>query len=66
MNAAFGSEVSLDAELFSRIKHVYDHAQVPSNHAALSVEEKMLIEKTYKSFVRNGALLSENQKEQIK
>ncbi len=61
-NAAFASEVSLDPKLFARIKTVYENLAKSS----LNEEQKMLTEKTYKSFVRNGALLNQEEKEKIK
>jgi peptidyl-dipeptidase Dcp len=60
--AAFSSEISLDAKLFERIKGVFDKM----NSLNLSGEQKMLVEKTYRSFVRNGALLSPEKKEQLR
>ena len=60
-NAAFRSEVSLDADLFVRIKAVYDSMK----QSTLNDEQKMLVDKTYKSFVRNGALLNPEQKAKI-
>jgi peptidyl-dipeptidase Dcp len=52
------SDISLDAGLFAQIKKVYDSQ--PKN---LSPEQQLLLNDTYKSFVRNGALLDENNKE---
>ncbi len=60
-SAAFSSEVSLDAKLFARIKTVFDSME----KSQLNAEQKMLTEKTYKSFVRNGALLDPKAKEKI-
>jgi peptidyl-dipeptidase Dcp len=47
--------------LFSRIKQLYD------SKATLNAdnEQQMLLEKFYKNFVRNGALLSDAEKEQL-
>lgn len=56
--AAFGSDVTLNSALFEKIKYVYDK-RVQLN---LSVESNRLLEKTYLSFVRNGALLSAEKK----
>lgn len=61
-NAAFASEIMLDADLFKRIKAVYD--QLPS--LKLTTEQKMMVEKVYRNFVRNGALLNSEQKEVLK
>lgn len=53
--AEFSNDITLNPALFKRIKAVYD------NKATLSLtpEQNMLLETTYKSFVRNGALLNE-------
>lgn len=60
--AEYGSDVSLDEKLFTQVKKVWDQ----KNSLKLSVEQHMLLEKTYKSFVRNGALLDENKKEELR
>ena len=54
----YGNDISLDADLFSKIKKVWDK----KDSFNLDNEQKMLLEKTYKSFVRNGALLNEADK----
>lgn len=58
----FGNDISLDADLFKKIKKVWDH----KDGFNLSAEQKMLLEKSYKSFVRNGALLNDTQKEKMR
>jgi peptidyl-dipeptidase Dcp len=58
----FSNDILLDNLLFKRIKEVYD--QRKSLH--LSKEEAMLLEKKYKSFVRNGANLDDNEKEELR
>jgi peptidyl-dipeptidase Dcp len=58
----FGNDISLDADLFKKIKKVWDH----KDSFNLSAEQKMLLEKSYKSFVRNGALLNDAQKERMR
>lgn len=55
----YGNDISLDQELFLKTKKVWD-AKEKFN---LSPEQMMLLEKTYKSFVRNGALLNDKDKE---
>lgn len=60
--AAFSSDVSLDEELFKKIKAVYDKR----SSFKLNVEQNTLLDKTYKSFVRNGALLSAAEKEKLR
>lgn len=58
----YSNDIMLDAVLFSRIKTVYEK----KDSLILSPEEKTLLEKTYKSFVRNGANLSEDQKQKLR
>lgn len=56
--ASFSSDITLNSALFAKIKHVYDNRA----HLKLSIESDRLLEKTYLSFARNGALLSEEKK----
>jgi peptidyl-dipeptidase Dcp len=60
--SAFSDEVLLNSKLFNRIKKVYDNRE----SAKLSPEELYILENLYKSFVRNGALLSPEQQESLK
>lgn len=60
--AAFASEVMLDPGLFARVKEVESKKAT----LGLSAEQAMLLDKTYRQFVRNGALLSEAQKEKLR
>ena len=55
---AHSNDVLLDEELFERIKQV--NAQ--KEQLKLNEEQETLLDKTYKGFVRNGALLNEKQK----
>ncbi|MDD4973214.1 MAG: M3 family metallopeptidase [Bacteriovorax sp.] len=55
----YGNDISLDQELFLKIKKVWDD----KNNFNLNEEQMMLLEKSYKSFVRNGALLNDKEKE---
>lgn len=57
---ALQNDIRLNETLFQRIKKVYD-AQ-----PQLSPEQQTLLEKEYKSFVRNGALLGEKQKNKLR
>src|SRR5690606_13527049 len=57
----YSNDIMLDGTLFQRIKAVHDQ-YVADGDDSLSAEEKTLLEKTYKSFVRNGANLPEEQK----
>ena len=51
------NDISLNEELFKRVKAVYEHPGL-----FLSKTDKMLLENTYKGFVRSGANLSEEDK----
>lgn len=55
----YGNDISLDQELFLKIKKVWDD----KDQFHLNPEQMMLLEKSYKSFVRNGALLNDSDKE---
>ena len=58
----FQNDIRLNTALFERIKFVYTH----ENQDNLSPEQKTLLEKEYKGFVRNGALLTDSEKEQLR
>lgn len=62
MLSEYSNDIMLDAELFKRIKLVYEI----KNTFILSPEENTLLTKTYKSFVRNGANLNEEQKNRLR
>ncbi len=62
LSAAFGSDVSLDGDIFKKIKAVHDKR----DSLKLSTEQKSLLDKTYKSFVRNGALLDQATKDKVR
>ena len=55
------NEISFNKQLFDRIKQVYD-----TMNDSLQGEDKKLLEETYKEFVRNGALLSDEKMERMK
>ncbi len=52
------NDISLNPELFARVKAVYEHPG-----CCLKKDDKKLLEDTYKSFARNGAVLSDADKE---
>lgn len=54
----FGNDVSLNEALFARIKAVHEQGE----NLKLNAEEKTLLEKTYRRFVRSGANLNEADK----
>ena len=58
----YKNDVLLNYPLFQRIKEVWDNKA----EMALTTEESTLLEKTYLGFVRNGALLDDGQKEQLR
>lgn len=60
--SAFGNDISLNPDLFKRVKQVFDTA----DKSTLTTEQNTLLNKTYKGFVRNGALLNNEQKEQLR
>ena len=62
LTANFSSDINLDADLFERVKAVYDQRESLS----LSEEQKTLLRKTYIGFVRNGALLDQEKKEKLR
>ncbi len=53
-----GNDVSLNPVLFERVKAVYENPE-----CGLTKADKKLLEETYSSFVRNGANLSDEDKE---
>ncbi|MDE7090281.1 MAG: M3 family peptidase, partial [Bacteroidales bacterium] len=60
----YENDMTLDKVLFARLKRVYD-AAVADRGAAAGLDEEawQLLDKTYQSFVRNGALLSDADRE---
>lgn len=59
---AFENDLSLDDQLFKKVKSVYDQR----NALNLDTEEMTLLENCYLSFVRNGALLSTEDKQKLR
>jgi peptidyl-dipeptidase Dcp len=60
--AAFSDEVLLNADLFGRIKTVWE----ARDSSLMSAEELFLLDNLYRSFVRNGALLNPEDQEKLK
>ncbi len=58
---AHGNEIAMNADLFARVKTVYEGDQ-----SHLTIEQKTLLEKSYKGFARNGANLPEADKPKLK
>ena len=55
------NDITLNKKLFKKIKFVHDHP-----NRELTPEEQMLLDTTYDSFVRSGALLDEAGKEKLR
>ncbi|HWV75256.1 MAG TPA: M3 family metallopeptidase [Pseudosphingobacterium sp.] len=60
--AEYGNDITLNEVLFQRVKTAFERTEKDS----LSVEEYRLLDKTYKSFTRNGALLTDAEKEKLR
>ncbi|QNF35350.1 M3 family metallopeptidase [Adhaeribacter swui] len=59
---SYANDIMLDETLFKRIEQVYQNRA----ELILTVEDATLLEKTYKSFVRNGANLNEASKSRLR
>ncbi|MEB2776239.1 M3 family metallopeptidase [Algoriphagus sp. D3-2-R+10] len=57
-----GNDILLDQVLFQRVSRVFEQ----KNQLKLSPEQTTLLEKTYKSFVRNGAKLKGEEADQLR
>lgn len=62
MLTSFQNDISLDPVLFERVKAVYNKIE----ELNLSAEQQTLLENTYAGFVRQGANLSEKDKEKFR
>ena len=58
----FSNDIALNEALFKRIKTVFEQ----KNSIKLTSEQQQLLEKKYKSFSRNGALLNSDEKEKLR
>ena len=58
----FQNDVRLNQALFERIKAIYEN----QDQLNLTIEQQTLLEKEYKGFARNGALLKEDEKNQLR
>ncbi len=58
----FSNDITLNVELFKRIKSVYDQR----DELSLTAEQQTLLDKKYKSFSRNGANLPEEKKKSLR
>ncbi|WP_284651695.1 M3 family metallopeptidase [Flavobacterium terrisoli] len=59
---AFGNDIALNEDLFKRVKAVHDQ----KDSLTLTPEQATLLDKKYKSFARNGALLSDDKKTRLR
>ena len=59
---AFQNDIIMNPGLFLRIKTVFESPESKN----LNSEERTLLEKTYRRFVRNGALLTQEQQTQLR
>jgi len=60
--SAFGNDITLNENLFTRVKVVFDSRETLD----LTSEQTMLLDKQYKSFARNGANLNEADKTKLR
>lgn len=58
----FYSEILMNTKLFIRIKYLFDNKET----LGLDTPQRLLVEKKYESFVREGALLSDQDKNKLK
>lgn len=58
----FQNDLILNKALFERVKQVYEQ----KDQLTLNAEQKMLLEKHYKAFTRNGANLPEDKREKLR
>jgi peptidyl-dipeptidase Dcp len=59
---AFSNDIALNEDLFKRVKAVHDQ----KDSLSLTPEQATLLDKKYKSFTRNGALLHEDKKSRLR
>lgn len=60
--SALGNDITLNTDLFSRVKAVYEQ----KDSLTLTTEQQTLLEKSFKDFARNGALLNNEQKQKLR
>ncbi len=58
----FSNDITLNEDLFKRIKAIHDE----KDSLNLTTEQQTLLDKKYKGFVRNGALLNDEQKSKLR
>lgn len=60
--SAYSNDLSMNPLLFDKVKQVYDRR----DDIPLTAEQRMLLDKIYKSFIRSGALLEGAEKEEFR
>jgi len=58
----FSNDITLNEDLFKRIKAIHNQKESLN----LTTEQQTLVDKKYKGFVRNGALLNDEQKSKLR
>jgi oligopeptidase A len=58
----FSNDITLNEDLFKKIKAIHDQ----KDNLTLTTEQQTLLDKKYKGFVRNGALLNDEQKSRLR
>ncbi len=58
----FWNDISLNENLFLQVQKVYDNKE----YLDLPIEQETLLADTYSSFIRNGALLNQEEKENLR
>ncbi len=61
MLTAFGNDITLNADLFAKVKSVFEQKEL-----TLTAEQQMLLDKKFKNFSRNGALLADDKKQRLR
>lgn len=62
MSVEFNSDISCDPKLFESVRYLYEQRTT----LGLTREQERVLERTYTSFTRNGALLSEEDKAKLR
>ncbi len=62
ISADFSNDVALDADLFARVKAIYDQRE----ELNLTPEQYTLLDDSYRGFVRSGALLDDTKKARLR
>lgn len=57
----FSNDIFFDTQIFARVRAVYEK----KDSLGLDAEQSMLLTRTYRAFVRNGALLTDDEKTRV-